>query len=1105
MTGMDPAEVAQLFERALAVDPGERAAVLDGCGDPAVRREVESLLAADEQAGGFLELPQPGAADPADARIGPYRLVRALGEGEVSTVHLAVRDDDAYHQRVAIKLIRPGMDSRQILQRFRQERQILASLSHPNIARLLDGGSTPAGQPYFVMEYVDGEPLDVHCEQRQLPVVRRLELFVRVCQAVHFAHRNLVVHRDLKPSNILVDADGTPKLLDFGIAKLVGPEPGLGPGLEPGLEPDVGRAGVAVEPTATVARLMTPHYASPEQIQGRPVSTASDVYSLGIILYKLLTGRRPYELASLALSDIERVVREAAPPPPSEIARGRLPRDLDNIVGMAMRKEPERRYASAQELADDVRRCLEHRPVVARRDTLGYRVGSFVRRNLGAVAAAAVIGLSVLGGAIATTWQWREAVAERTRAEAQRMTAEQTLDFVVELFKPPASRIPAHQVTAQQLLDGGAARLHSPSQQPAAIRAALKHTLGVVYRNLGDDRHAAALLEQAVNERRLIPGGELELAASLFELGAVNSDNGYHGIADLLLRQALAIRVRLLGSDHLAVADVLERLAYNVGYNVPLHDAIDNFRRVVEIRRLHLAEGDPQLVSSLAGLAGMYSLAAYYDNAEALFQDGLAIRDRAPAGERCHVGYARVLSELAVLRWRQGYLREAEHHADAAIACLEQTFGPDHVVTVDETTIRFLIWSEQGRYDEAERLARRLLERRSALHEPISPAIDNAMHHLARVLYERGKLDEAMRFEREALSRREALVGHDSGAVADSLKAIGDIQLAGGDPRAAEPNYREAVQLWRNAMGGDHPYVAEAMRGLAEALAAQGRLDAARPLAEQALAQQQQRLRPGHPAIASTLIALGVIEQAGSPAAAEPRFREALAIRRAALPPGHAHIAVAESLLGECLALQHRRAEAQPLLDGAAQALRAQLGDDHPATRRAEQRRQAAASPVIAALPPAGGARCASPSSPGCDRKPAPPAPVSPSAPACPATCSGESCHGCDPKDEHCDSRPLIGEIGVQRWPDPSVGPERVDAAVHKTQMCGGAKWAFATTNHVCDVFSTWLEDGDGRELPNTRYDSRDNVLQIYGNMWTGAVRACASVCGRSVCSPVDR
>jgi tetratricopeptide (TPR) repeat protein len=462
--------------------------------------------------------------------------------------------------------------------------------------------------------------------------------------------------------------------------------------------------------------------------------------------------------------------------------------------------------------------------------------------------------------------------------------------------------------------------------------------------------------------------------------------------------------------------------------------------------------------------------------------------------------------ELAGLRYRQGYLAEAEHQADAAIACFEQTFGPGHVSTVDATAIRILIWCEQGRYDEAERLARRLLERRSALHQPTSPAVDNAMHHLARVLYERGKLDEAIRVERNALHRREALVGHDSGAVAGSLEAIGDIQLAGGDPRAAEPSYREAVRLWRDTMGGDHPYVAEALRGLAEAIAAQGRLAEARRLAEQALAQQQQHLRPGHPAIASTLIALGVIEPAGSPAAAE-RFRDALAIRRAALPPDHPYTAVAESLLGECLALQRRPGEAQPLLDHAAQVLRARLGDDHPATRRAERRRLAAVSPAATAVPiPAGGPPCALPGSPGgCDRPAAVPAPASPGVGTCPATCSGEGCKGCDPRDELCDSRPLIGEVGIERWPDPGVGPERVDAAVHKTRSCGGAKWAFATTNHVCDVFSTWLEDAEGRELPNTRYDSRNSVLQIYGNMWTGAVRACASVCGKSVCSPVDR
>ncbi|HSS00533.1 MAG TPA: serine/threonine-protein kinase, partial [Kofleriaceae bacterium] len=335
-------EIERLFDLAVAREPGERAAFLDqACDDAALRGEVESLLRADEQASGFLEVPLvPANHDP---RIGPYRLLRKLGEGETSTVFLAARDDDHYHHRVAIKVIRPGMGSRQILQRFHQERQILASLSHPHIARLFDGGCTQDGQPYFVMEYVDGEPLDAHCDHHALSPAGRLELFRLVCHAVHFAHRKGVVHRDLKPSNILVDAEGTPRLVDFGIAKLIDPD----------------RIGIHVETTATSARLMTPHYASPEQVQGNAIGTASDVYSLGVLLYKLLTGRRPYELGSRSLHEIERVVCETMPPPPSRVVRAqrgaRLPREVDAIVLMAMRKDPEDRYASAHALADDVR------------------------------------------------------------------------------------------------------------------------------------------------------------------------------------------------------------------------------------------------------------------------------------------------------------------------------------------------------------------------------------------------------------------------------------------------------------------------------------------------------------------------------------------------------------------------------------------------------------------------------------------------------------------------------------------------------------------------------------------------------------------------------
>jgi eukaryotic-like serine/threonine-protein kinase len=862
-------------------------------------------------------------------RIGPYRLLGKLGDSETSSVHLAARDDDQYQQLVAIKLIRPGMDSLRILQRFHQERQILASLSHPNIARLLDGGCTLAGQPYFVMEYVDGEPLDAHCERAGLSVMRRLALFGAICQAVHFAHCNLVVHRDLKPGNILVDREGTAKLVDFGIAKLLDPE-----------------RGTSVGPTTMVARVMTPHYASPEQIQGQPVSTASDVYSLGVILYSLLTGQRPYDFESQSLHEIERVVCEAAPAPPSQVLRARrerLPRDLDNIVLMAMRKEPERRYASAQELADDVRRCLEHRPVLARRDTLGYRASSFVRRNAGAVAATAVIFLSVFGGAVATTWQWQRAVAERTRAETQRAAAERALDFVVELFKVPGSG-EANDVTARELLDRGAAGLDA-EPQPAYIRAALKHTLGVVYRNLGNYPQAATLFEEAVAERERIPGGELDLADSLYQVSTMNSDRGKAELGVARLRRALEIRTRLLGPDVPAVADVLEALAGHVGYNIPVPEAEDDLRRALAIRRRHAAPGDPQLVGAIVGLAGLFSLTGRYTESDALFDEAIALRGRMPDGEHCYPGDDNLVNELATLRFREGYYAEVERLNNVAIACAQKELGPDHLVVWDLMIVRIRAWCEQGRYAEAEELARASLLRRTALHSDGSPAVDNAQNHLAHVLFERRKLVEAEQLQRSALERRRGLWGDHHASVAESAMALANIRLAAGDAVAAEAGYREALAIWPPIRGDEHPSVADALRGLADALRAQNRLVEARPLAERALELQRRRLRAHHPAIAATLVVRAAL--ADSPVAAEPLLRDAVAIWRDALGRDHPYTAHAESLLGECLLRQHRSAEALPLLRRGVEVLRARLGDDHDDTQRARRRLEVAEPPPL--------------------------------------------------------------------------------------------------------------------------------------------------------------
>jgi serine/threonine protein kinase/tetratricopeptide (TPR) repeat protein len=416
------ARLTELFDAAVALPVKDRATYLAGActGDPAMRAEVERLVSAHERAAGFIELPAVAAAGawpdgesepPATGRrFGPYRVVREIARGGMGAVYLAERADGQYEQRAALKLIKRGMDTDLLLQRFRAERQILASLDHPNIARLLDGGTTDDGRPYFVMEYIEGEPVDAYADARRLSIPQRLELFLHVCSAVAYAHRHLVVHRDIKPANILVTADGVPKLLDFGIAKVFDPE--------------------ADEPTSSVTgfRLLTPEYASPEQVEGRHATAASDVYSLGVVLYELLTGRSPYRVTSRDPLEVAAAVRTTDPERPSTAVsrnenaaegvprrpglewdratatatgttdglRRRLRGDLDTIVLMALRKEPARRYPSVEQLAEDVQRHLDGLPVRARPDSSGYRAAKFLRRNRAAVIAAAVAGLPAL-------------------------------------------------------------------------------------------------------------------------------------------------------------------------------------------------------------------------------------------------------------------------------------------------------------------------------------------------------------------------------------------------------------------------------------------------------------------------------------------------------------------------------------------------------------------------------------------------------------------------------------------------------------------------------------------------------------------------------------
>lgn len=422
MSGNQWAEIQEIFFKTAELPVDERDAFLArAChGNDGLRAEIESLLRADADGGSAIAAAIESEvsalldhhASLAGKRMGPYRLLCEIGRGGMGAVYLGERDDDQYRKRVAIKVVKRGMDSSDVLARFRHERQILAGLEHPYIARLLDGGTTPDGRPFFVMEHVQGQPIDAYCRDRNLSLEMRLRLFLRVCEAVAYAHRSLVVHRDLKPGNILVDAEGTPKLLDFGVAKL------LGPSTNPGLT----TANSSVGP-------LTPEYASPEQIRGLPITTAADVYSLGAVLFELLTGRRARQIVTHTPLEIERVVCQTDVPRPSTVARTtegnrHLDGDLDNIVLMAMRKDPERRYGSVNRLADDIGRYLGGRPVLARQDSVLYRTHKFVRRNRLALAAGVLILLSLLAGVVLAERQARRAENARRTAETLTLIAE---------------------------------------------------------------------------------------------------------------------------------------------------------------------------------------------------------------------------------------------------------------------------------------------------------------------------------------------------------------------------------------------------------------------------------------------------------------------------------------------------------------------------------------------------------------------------------------------------------------------------------------------------------------------------------------------------------
>lgn len=744
------AETHALFERVLDADNAERTRLLDElCADrPQLRARVEALLAADAAAHDVLDGDATQLwrlliddAEPAPTQIGAYRIVREVGRGGMGVVYLAERADPEFRQQVALKIIGPRADARYLAERFRRERQILAKLTHPNIAQLFDGGLTPEGLPFLAMEYVDGERIDRWCDARRLDVDERLRLFLTVCDAVNHAQQNLVVHRDLKPANILVTPDGHVKLLDFGIARLL-PEEGDVP-----------------DPEQTALHAFTLRYASPEQIRRTGSGTATDVYALGVILFELLTGTSPFpEMADSF--EAARVVLESDPPLPSRaaIAAGGIPDtspdrlrrhlrgDLDAIILKAMRRDPAERYTTASGLRDDIARYLRHEPVIARPDSTRYRVRKFVRRHRGAVAAA--VALVLLTASFATIHGIR-ITRERDRAELNAQKAQETRDFLLGLFNANLPRQSlGEELTALDMLERGVARTDSLAGQPA-LRALLLTTLGDVYRVLGRFDEATSLIDSSVVAYRALGSDQLGLADALTSQGLVRYDLREYEAALLPTTEALDIYRRALGEDDPLVLRTLGNVATLTSHTGDLEASLRAHEQLLQRRRRILGPDDETVAVTLNNIGTTHYRLGQFADAERYHREALELRRRIIPRE--HPDYALSLSNLAAALREQGDLEAAEAMYREVMELRREVLGEDHPRMALSYYNLGRMLQARGEYDDAEAYLRLTLDIDRRSYGDDHPEVGFDAHQLARLLVERGRCEDALPVFDEAI------------------------------------------------------------------------------------------------------------------------------------------------------------------------------------------------------------------------------------------------------------------------------------------------------------------------------------------------------------------
>lgn len=900
--------VDSIFAGALALPELERAAYVARAtgSDSALRAEVHALLEAAELADGCF-----GEDDPARARllrkafvpeasidagheIGPYRLLAPLGTGGMGEVYLAERADGQFEQRAAIKLIQTSrVRGRGAIERFLRERQILARLEHPNIARLLDGGVTDDGWPYLVMEYVEGVPLWAFCEARSLPVEGRIRLLQQVGRAVQYAHRNLVVHRDLKPSNILVTDEGVPKLLDFGIAKLLADD-------------------LDDELTLTGGRLMTPGYAAPEQLRGDPVTTAADVYALGVLLVKLLTGHRP--------------AGELDIPP------GRLPVDLDRIARMALRDEPERRYESAQAFVDDLQRYRESRPVSARPDTIGYRTRRFVARNRGAVAAALLVALALATGAGVALWQ-----ADLARMEAAR--AGEVGAFMLGLFEGADPDLASGEaITIQELLARASDRVDRELAGQPALQAEMHTLVGSIYGRLGLHDQGRTLLERAVDLHAATAGsGSLPHTLALLEQARLEHRAGAWGEARELYGLAERRLEQNSGPRTPEVARIQRDLALLAHGEGRYQEADSLFTMARETLELRGADPLELLVLDLGHLGTLHA----GDDTERIDRVYARIlANRSFLDDERSTTVAHAMFRLGLESTYRGEPERAERLLRGALELRRQVYGERHSEV--GTTVMALATAAQalGRFDEAIELSRHGVE---VLRETLGPAHPNYAMHLGALAVMVGNhtddVESAIALHRETERIQVAALGEGHLHVAVTRRNLGRSLLRMQRHDEAVLALEAGLASWIEAMGDQGFYPPETRLDLAVARSALGDESTADSLLR--LVLDGYRAEPPSPGAWGHALLIQARLDAG-----RGHYQEAVAAARGALerhdadgiPPVHLSRAQAESELGGYLTALEEFAEAEVLLLRALDTFDALRGEGSPNTRTATGR-----------------------------------------------------------------------------------------------------------------------------------------------------------------------